>query len=93
MTEIRVKLKKTEDKSYSIIIEDGVLNKIPEIIKEAGLGHKFAIITDSNVEKLYAGRLSDEFKQHGLENKTRTERLRPGLKIRCLSINSVETQL
>jgi len=69
MTDIRVTLKKTEDKSYSIIIEDCVLNKIPEIIKDAGLGYKFAIITDSNVEKLYAGKLSDEFKQHGLENK------------------------
>jgi 3-dehydroquinate synthase len=69
MTDIRVNLKKTEDKTYSIIIEDGVLNKIPETIKEAGLGHKFAIITDSNVEKLYAGKLSDEFKEHGLDNK------------------------
>ena len=69
MTDIRVNLKKTEDKSYSIIIEDGVLSKIPGMIKDAGLGHKFAIITDSNVEKLYAGKLSDDFKQHGLENK------------------------
>jgi hypothetical protein len=32
MTEIRVKLKKTEDKSYSIIIEDGVLKRQGSVI-------------------------------------------------------------
>lgn len=70
MENIRVNLKKTEDKSYSIIIEDGVLKRIPELIKEASLGHKFAIITDSNVETLYAGDLAQEFKKNDLENKT-----------------------
>jgi len=69
MEDIRVNLKKTEDKSYSIIIEDGVLNKIPSIIKEAGLGHKFAIITDSNVETLYADDLSKGFRENNLANK------------------------
>jgi 3-dehydroquinate synthase len=69
MENIRVNLKKTEDKSYNIIIADGVLDQIPSRIKEAGLGHKFAIITDSNVETLYAGDLSEGFKKNNLENK------------------------
>lgn len=70
MEDIRVNLKKTEDKSYSIIIEDGILKRVPQLIKEAELGHKFAIVTDSNVEKLYAGDLAREFNNNNLENKT-----------------------
>lgn len=69
MEDIRVNLIKTEDKSYSIILEDGVLKKIPGIIKEASLGHKFAIVTDSNVEPLYAESLSQEFSKYDLDNK------------------------
>ncbi len=69
MVDIRVNLKKTEDKSYSIILDDGVLKDIPERIKEAGLGHKFAIITDSNVETLYGGDLAAGFSKNNLENK------------------------
>lgn len=70
MEDIRVNLKKTEDKSYSIIIEDGILKRVPELIREAGLGHKFAIVTDSNVEKLYADDLAEGFEKKNLENKT-----------------------
>ncbi len=69
MTDIRVNLKKVEDKSYNIFIEDGSLNHVAVRIKEAGLGHKFAIITDSNVEPLYARDLSDEFSKNNLSNK------------------------
>ena len=69
MAEIRVNLQKTEDKSYNIIIEEGVLKRIPEKIKEAGLGHKFAIITDSTVKPLYAEDLSEAIRKTDLENK------------------------
>lgn len=69
MEEIRVNLKKTEDKSYNIVIEEGVLEKIPEILKKAGLGHKFAIITDSTVKPLYAEDLSQSIKKTDLDNK------------------------
>jgi 3-dehydroquinate synthase len=69
MANLRVNLKKTEDKSYDIIIEDGLLRYIPAKIKEAALGHKFAIVTDSNVEKLYGEKLCREFDKLDLENK------------------------
>ncbi len=69
MTKIRVNLKKTEDKSYDIVIEEGILEQIPAKLKEADLGHKFAIITDSNVEPLYAEKLSKAVTENGLENK------------------------
>ncbi len=36
MENIRVNLKKTEDKSYDIVIEEGVLKEIPSKLKEAG---------------------------------------------------------
>lgn len=69
MTDIRVNLVKTEDKSYNIVIEDGLLKDLGVRIKEAGLGHKFAIVTDSNVEKLYSERLSEELSKCGLTYK------------------------
>jgi len=69
MENIRVNLKKTEDKSYDIVIEEGVLKEIPSKLKEAGLGHKFAIITDSTVESLYGTDLSEGFTKNDLENK------------------------
>ena len=100
MEEIRVNLKKTEDKSYNIVIHEGVLKEIPSKLKEAGLGHKFAIITDSTVESLYGTDLSEGFTKNDLENKIisfppasriKTETPKPGSKIRCLKINLLET--
>ncbi|MCK5709692.1 MAG: 3-dehydroquinate synthase, partial [Deltaproteobacteria bacterium] len=38
-------------------------------LKEAGLGHTFAIITDSTVESLYGTDLSEGFTKNDLENK------------------------
>ncbi|MCK5390966.1 MAG: 3-dehydroquinate synthase [Deltaproteobacteria bacterium] len=69
MENIRVNLKKTEDKSYDIIIEEGVLKQIPSKLKEAGLGHKFAIITDSTVESLYGVDLSEDCTKNDLANR------------------------
>jgi len=72
MENIRIKLRKTEDKSYDIVIEEGVLKQIPSKIKKAGLGHRFAIITDSTVESLYGTQLSEEFIKNNLANKVIT---------------------
>ena len=41
--------------------------EIPEKLKKAGLGHKFAIITDSTVKPLYADQLSEAISEKGLE--------------------------
>ncbi|HVY55591.1 MAG TPA: 3-dehydroquinate synthase family protein, partial [Thermodesulfobacteriota bacterium] len=69
MEKIRVSLKISEDKSYDILIGEGILGRIPGDLKEAGLAHRFAVITDSNVEKLYGGALLREFKGAGLDAK------------------------
>ena len=46
-----------EDQSYPIIIENGILNRIPQDLKERNLGERFAIITDTNVSARYGGAL------------------------------------
>ncbi len=69
MENIRVNLKKTEDKSYDIIIEEGVLKQIPSKLKDAGLGHKYAIITDSTVKSLYGTDLAEDCIKNDLPNR------------------------
>jgi len=49
-----VKLRKQADNSYDILIGSGLLSKVPSDLKKSKLGNKYAIITDTNVEKLYA---------------------------------------
>lgn len=44
---------KTEGKAYDICIEGGLLNKLPEILKERFFGKKLALVTDSTVFPLY----------------------------------------
>ena len=85
MENIRVKLRKTEDKSYDIVIEEGVLKQIPSKIKKAGLGHRFAIITDSTVESLYGTQLSEEFIKNNLAN------LKPGMTFEKSFIETIIT--
>jgi 3-dehydroquinate synthase len=69
MEKIRVNLKISEDKSYDIIIGEGLLGRIPGDVHEAGLAHRFAIVTDSNVEKLYGKPLLEKFAGAGLNAK------------------------
>jgi 3-dehydroquinate synthase len=69
MEKIRVNLTISEDKSYDILIGEGLLGRIPGDVKEAGLAHRFAIVTDSNVEKLYGKPLLAEFTSAGLNAK------------------------
>lgn len=49
-----MKLRKQADNSYDILIGSGLLSKVPSDLKKSKLGNKYAIITDTNVEKLYA---------------------------------------
>lgn len=53
MNKIPVSLKKQTDESYDIHIGSGVTELISRSIGELELGHSYAVITDSNVEKLY----------------------------------------
>lgn len=66
MNRIRVNLKKAEDKSYDIVIKGGLLGGIPRELKEAGIAHRLAIVTDSNVAPLYGEKLLSECEGEGL---------------------------
>lgn len=61
MKKIKVNLKKTEDRSYEIIIGENLLEKIPSDLKNENIAHVYAIITDSTVASLYGEKLYREF--------------------------------
>ena len=42
------------ERSYKVLIGDGILHSLGELLHGLGLGISCAVITDSNVEKLYA---------------------------------------
>ena len=67
MEKIRVNLKISEDKSYDIVVGEDSISRIPGEMKEAVLAHKYAIVTDSNVETLYGRKLLHEFERAGLD--------------------------
>ncbi|MEG1528754.1 MAG: 3-dehydroquinate synthase [Clostridia bacterium] len=61
MTKISVDL----ERRYDIIFESGCLSKIGEHIKALGSASKIAIITDKNVEDLYANSVAISLKNSG----------------------------
>ena len=54
---IQVRLKKTRDRSYRITIQEGILGAVPAFVAAMPAGRSVFIITDSNVKRLYGGRL------------------------------------
>ena len=62
--ELKVDLK---DRSYQIIIEKGLINRVSEEISRVYKGKKIFIITDDNVNKYYGGKISEELKKNGFE--------------------------
>lgn len=67
MKTLRVNL--SEGRSYDIHIERGLLEKAGQMIRSVYTGTRIAIITDSNVEKLYAGILEDSLHAAGFVTK------------------------
>ena len=55
------------DRSYDILVEDGLLSNIGELIQSVNLHGKCAVITDSNVGPLYAQRVMDSLREMGYE--------------------------
>ena len=71
--ELKVDLK---DRSYSIIIEKGLINRVSEEIRKVYKGNKIFIITDDNVNKYYGDKISNELKGSDFEVKLLS--LKPG---------------
>lgn len=69
MSIIKLKLKERINKSHKIYIEEGMLDKIPEILKDMKFGEKYAIITDSVVEKLIGNTLLKKLNKCSLKAK------------------------
>ena len=66
MEKVRVNLRKTEDRSYDILIGEEIIERIPFDLGEEKLAHHYVIITDSVVSSLYGRRLLEKFKTAGL---------------------------
>jgi 3-dehydroquinate synthase len=62
MEKVKISLKKTEDRSYEIIIGEEILKQIPLDLKKQNLAHSYTIITDSTVASLYGKKLFEDFK-------------------------------
>ena len=70
MAKFQVELKKVVDDSYEIEIGHGLAEKLVEDIRNGLVGkiHKFAVITDTNVEPLYARTITDLLTKEGYQN-------------------------
>ena len=60
------------ERSYDILVEDGLLGRAGALIKAAGLTGKAAIITDSNVAAHHAETLHGALAGEGIEASTHT---------------------
>lgn len=64
---MRVELHKQIDASYDILIEPGLFEHIPNHLKRDPIGNKYAIITDSNVRRLYGDKLLSGLTGEGID--------------------------
>lgn len=64
---VTVGLGKTVDRTYRIIIEPGLLDRLPQRVGESWRGSRLFIITDTNVERLYGRRLLQRFFDAGTD--------------------------
>ena len=66
MQKVKINLKKKSDLSYDLLIEKGLLSKIPKFLKKKPLGEKYAIICDASTAKLFGRLLLGKMKKAGL---------------------------
>ena len=64
MNEIEVNLKQN---SYSIFIEKGIINKIPQMLKDKLNGQKWIIISQHNLMEIFGFKLLSEFNNEGFD--------------------------
>ncbi|WP_334116324.1 3-dehydroquinate synthase [Ligilactobacillus sp.] len=58
----------TENKSYSVLIEEGILENPAEYLRKVWTKRRCVILTDTNVYPLYAGKVSENLSEAGFEN-------------------------
>lgn len=63
---MRINLKRTVDYSYNIVIGSALFPRLAADLKKMNLGARYALITDSNVAPLHAGRLEKELEGQNL---------------------------
>lgn len=76
MEKIHINLKKEVNHSYDILIESGLLAKIPELLKEKPVGNRYAVISDETVSELYTEKFVQALQDNGIECKLLT--FKPG---------------
>jgi 3-dehydroquinate synthase len=64
MIDVRIAL---PEKSYSITIEFGLINRLPDLLLEAYSGKKLALVTDTRVYRLYGRDFAESLKDKGLQ--------------------------
>lgn len=63
----RISLSLERDR-YDVLVGDGLLGRLPDLLREAGLlRRRLAIVTDSNVEPLYGHRIISPLRSAGCE--------------------------
>ncbi len=53
-------------RGYDVIVEPGALNGLAELLKEHAPAHRYILVTDSNVNRLHAGRVLTQLHEQGL---------------------------
>ncbi len=64
---MRINLKRMVDESYDVVFGLGLFPQIARDLKAQALGSRYAIITDSNVNELYGGKLKGALETEGLQ--------------------------
>jgi len=64
---VRVKLKKTRDDSYDILIGLDLFDEMGRILKSMRLADRFVLVSDSQVMKLYGNELTERLRSSGLK--------------------------
>ena len=57
MQKVHINLDKPEDRSYDILIENGLMERLPALLKKSAWGTKYAVISDDTVAGLYGKKL------------------------------------
>lgn len=64
---VKLKLRHKSDASYEILIQKGIAKKLPDYLKEKKWGQKYAIVTDTDVAKLFGMALLKNLKRNGIK--------------------------